>query len=177
MPPWNQMTPQQQQMFLQMMQQRGMGGMQQSPFAGMQQAPMHGYNGQPMGMQNQANPLMGQPGQMSPQMLQLLQYYLQQHQGQGGAQMAGDVLPFKPSLLPGIQGGPGGTTLDLGGGTGMHIAPPLISPGQYNSMPDVAPSLQWLLRHGAANEANAGSSPGGRFPQGPGGPGGLPPVY
>ena len=100
MPPWNQMTPQQQQMFLQMMQQRGMGGMQQSPFAGMLQAPMHGYTGQPMGMPNQANQLMGQPGlqqgQMSPQMMQLLQYYLAQHQqGQGGG-------------FPQGPGGPGG---------------------------------------------------------------------
>ena len=102
MPPWNQMTPQQAQMFLQMMQQRGMGGMQQSPFAGMQ-APMHGYNGQPMGMQ--ANPLMGQmqpAQQMSPQMLQLLQYYLaQQQQGQGGS-------------FPQGPGGPGGLPQALG---------------------------------------------------------------
>lgn len=88
MPPWNQMSPQQQQMLLQMMMGRGTAGMQ---FGGPQganpnaQLPMSGMPGAVMPMQTTPgfNPLANQAqNQMNPAMLQ----YLMGMQGGGGMQ-------------------------------------------------------------------------------------------
>lgn len=83
MPPWNQMTPQQQQMLLQMMMSRGTAGMQfpaqhpPNPYGAGQQLPAMG------GIQTAPgfNPLANQAQQMNPAMLQ---YLLGMQGGVGG---------------------------------------------------------------------------------------------
>lgn len=81
MPPWNQMSPQDQQRFLQLIMSRGTGGMQfgtamgANPTAQMPATPMMGGPGgiMPMPTTPGFNPLTaGQQNQMSPAMLQYI---------------------------------------------------------------------------------------------------------
>lgn len=94
MPPWNQMSPQQQQMLLQMMMSRGTAGMQ---FPGgatpnpNPQLPMAGMPGAITPLQTTPgfNPLANQAQQMNPAMLQ---YLLGMQGGVGGGGMQSPTL-------------------------------------------------------------------------------------
>lgn len=97
MPPWNQMTPQQQMLLLQMMHS---GGMQQMAAPG--QAQM-GLNPSTSALTNQlANP-QGMMGQMNPQMLQ----YLMGLQGQAPPNLSQFLAGRQQSAAPAYTQYPG----------------------------------------------------------------------
>lgn len=108
MPPWNQMTPQQQQMFMRLMMNRGTAGMQpgmQGGMPGMQQPMM----GQPQQMQPPYNALLNSPqmqnmqNMQNPQQMQgLLPYLMGQGGGMGQQLTLGQLLALQQQGAGGL---------------------------------------------------------------------------